>query len=141
MGRRGLDRIVIGFITTYAMNAYHHSSCEVESLSWRSVLDTTLCDKVCHWFSPGTLVSSTNNTDRHHLAEILSKVAMNILIPNSLNTGNIDFLHHKHCSTESPTTHCLFRLIRHDTLFVQAHKTLRMLRLWNKVHSCIFTAV
>ena len=36
-----------------------------ESCSWRGVLDTTLCDKVCqwlatgHWFSPGTLVSST----------------------------------------------------------------------------------
>ena len=27
------------------------------------VLDTTLCDKVCQWFSPGTPVSSTNKTD------------------------------------------------------------------------------
>ena len=79
MGRRGLDRIVVGFITTYAMNAYHHSSCEVESLSWRSVLDTTLCDKVCQWFSPGTLVSSTNKTDRHDITEILLKVALNTI--------------------------------------------------------------
>ena len=29
------------------------------------------------WFSPGTLVSSTNNTDRHDLTEILLKVALN----------------------------------------------------------------
>ena len=36
--------------------------------SWRGVLDTTLCDQVCHllatgqWFFPCTLVSSTNKT-------------------------------------------------------------------------------
>jgi hypothetical protein len=43
---------------------------------------TTLCDKVCHclaaggqWFSLGTLVSSTNKTDRHDIIiEILLKV-------------------------------------------------------------------
>ena len=29
------------------------------------VLDTTLCDKVCQWFSPGTPVFSTNKTDRY----------------------------------------------------------------------------
>jgi hypothetical protein len=28
------------------------------------------------WFSPGTPVSSTNNTDRHDIAEILLKVAL-----------------------------------------------------------------
>ena len=28
--RRGRDRIVIGFITTYAISAYHHWSCEFE---------------------------------------------------------------------------------------------------------------
>jgi hypothetical protein len=43
-----------------------------KSRSWRGVLDTTLCDKVCQWlatgqwFSAGTLVSSTNKTDRHN---------------------------------------------------------------------------
>jgi len=41
------------------------------------VLDTTLCDKVCQWpatglwFSPSTLVSSTNKTDCHNITEIL----------------------------------------------------------------------
>jgi hypothetical protein len=50
--------------------------------SWRDVLDTTLCDKVCQLlvtgrsFSPGTPVSSTNKTDRHDINEILLKVAL-----------------------------------------------------------------
>ena len=36
----------------------------------RGVLDTTLCDKVCRWFSPGTPVFSTNKTNRHDMTEI-----------------------------------------------------------------------
>jgi hypothetical protein len=53
-----------------------------------SVLDTTLCDKVCQWlaagqwFSPGTPVSSTNKTDRHDITEILLKVALKPITPN-----------------------------------------------------------
>ena len=39
-GRRGSDRMVVRFITTYAISAYHHLHCEFESRS-------TLCDKVC----------------------------------------------------------------------------------------------
>jgi hypothetical protein len=31
------------------------------------------------WFSPGPAVSSTNKTDRHDIAEILLKVALNII--------------------------------------------------------------
>jgi hypothetical protein len=31
------------------------------------------------WFSPGTPVSSTNNTDRHDIAEILLKVTLNTI--------------------------------------------------------------
>ena len=44
---------------------------------------TTLCDKVCQWlatgwwFSPGSLVSSTNKTDCHDITEILLKVTLN----------------------------------------------------------------
>jgi hypothetical protein len=45
-GRRGRDRIVVGFTTTHAISAYHHLRCEFESYSWRGVLDTTLCHKV-----------------------------------------------------------------------------------------------
>jgi hypothetical protein len=39
--------MVVGFTTTYGISVYHHQSCEFESCSWRGVLDTTLCDKVC----------------------------------------------------------------------------------------------
>jgi hypothetical protein len=51
----------------------------------QGVLDTTLCDKgrQCHatgwWFSPDTLVFSTNKTDRHNITEILLKVALNTI--------------------------------------------------------------
>ena len=69
--------LVIVFATTCAINVYHIESCEFESRSWRGVLDTALCDKVCQclavgrWFFPGTPVSSTNTTDCHDIAEIL----------------------------------------------------------------------
>jgi hypothetical protein len=65
------------FTTTYAIRAYHHWCCEFESSTARC---TTLCDKICKWhaavrcFSP---VSSTNQADRHDIAEILLKVALN----------------------------------------------------------------
>ena len=51
----------------------------------QSVLDTTLCDKVCPWlaagcrFSLGTLISSTNKTDCHDITKILLKVALNTI--------------------------------------------------------------
>ena len=57
-GRHGNDRMVVGYITTYAITAYHHYRCEFESCSWRGVLNTTL--KFVHWlvtgqwFSPDT---------------------------------------------------------------------------------------
>jgi hypothetical protein len=56
------------------------------SRSWRGVVDTTLCDKVCQWlatgtdsFTPGNPVSSTNKTDRNDIAELLLKVALNTI--------------------------------------------------------------
>ena len=73
---RGRDHTVVGFTTTCAINAYHHSSCEFESCSWRGVLYTTLCDKVCQWFSLGTPVSSTNKTGHHNVTETQLKVAL-----------------------------------------------------------------
>ena len=75
--------MVVGFTTNYAISDNHHWWCGLESRSGRCVLDTTLCDKVCQWlaagqwFSPNTLVSSTNKTDRHD--EILLKVAFNTI--------------------------------------------------------------
>ena len=76
-GRRGRNRIVVGFTTTCATSTYHHQRCEFKSRSWRGEPDTTLCDKVCQrlatgwWFSQGTAVSSTNKTDCHDITEIL----------------------------------------------------------------------
>jgi hypothetical protein len=35
--RRGSDRMVVGFTTTYAIRAYHHWCCEFESRSGRGV--------------------------------------------------------------------------------------------------------
>ena len=33
-GRRGRDRMEVGFTTTCAISAYHHYSCEFEPRSW-----------------------------------------------------------------------------------------------------------
>ena len=46
-GRRGRDRMVVGFTITYAIIAYNNLSCEFEPRSWRDVLDTTLYNQVC----------------------------------------------------------------------------------------------
>jgi hypothetical protein len=62
---------------------YLYNQC-ISPLTWVSefVLNTTLYDEDCQWlttgwwFSQGTSVSSTNNTDRHDIAEILLKVAL-----------------------------------------------------------------
>ena len=43
--RRGRDRMVVGFIITCVIRAYHHESREFETRSRRGVLDTTLCEK------------------------------------------------------------------------------------------------
>ena len=75
-GRWGRDRMVVEFTTTCAISDFHQQSSESESHSWQGVLDTTLCDKVCQWFSP---ISSTNKTDHHDKIEILLKVALNTI--------------------------------------------------------------
>ena len=78
-GCRGRDRMGVGFTISYA---YHHKSWKFESRSWRGVLDTILCDRICQWlatgrwFYLGTAVSSSNKTDRHDISEILLKVAV-----------------------------------------------------------------
>ena len=68
-GHHACDHIVVEFTTTYAISAYHHYSCDFESLSWRGVLDTTIYDQVCQWlttgrwYSPSSPVSSTYKTE------------------------------------------------------------------------------
>jgi hypothetical protein len=45
------------------------------------------------WFSPGTPASSTTKTGRHHIAEILLKVALTPTpLPNQTNTNNVSWL-------------------------------------------------
>jgi hypothetical protein len=57
------------------------------------VLDTTLCDQFVSdlrqvgGFYPGTLVSSTNKTDRHNIAEILLKVVLNTINQTIIISG------------------------------------------------------
>jgi hypothetical protein len=74
---RCCDRMLVEFTTT----------CDFKPCSWQGVLDTTLCDKVCQWlttsrwFSPCTLVSSFNKTDRLEITYSLLKVASNTIIP------------------------------------------------------------
>ena len=40
-GLCGRDRMIVGFINTYAISAYHHRSCKFKPRSWQGVLDTT----------------------------------------------------------------------------------------------------
>ena len=53
----------------------------------RGVFETTLCDNACQWlvagrwFSPGTPLSSNNNTGWHEITEILLKVVLNAIPP------------------------------------------------------------
>ena len=76
-GRRGGDRVVVGFT---AIRAYHHCCCEFESRWGRGVQDYVIVYQwlaTGRWFSSGTSVSSTNKTDLHDITEILLKVALN----------------------------------------------------------------
>ena len=76
-GRRGRDRMVVQLPM---------QSVPITLMLWVRIsikaMCTKLCDKVCQWlargrwFSPGTPVSSTNETDRHDITEILLKVKL-----------------------------------------------------------------
>ena len=69
---RGRDRIVVGFTTTYATNAYHQR-CEFESRSNEMYLLQHYLIKLVSdlrqvgWFSP---VSAHNKTECHDITEI-----------------------------------------------------------------------
>ena len=63
--------VIVWFITSYAISAYHHSLWAHIQLR-RGVLDATIhyvikCQwlAACQWFSPDTPASSTNKTDCH----------------------------------------------------------------------------
>ena len=71
------------------MQSVHITLWDQIPLRW-GVLNTTLYDEICQWlaagpwFSLGTLVSSTNKTDRHDITEILLKVGLNTISPSQI---------------------------------------------------------
>jgi len=90
-GRRGRDRMVVGFTITYAISAYHHW-CEVESRSGQGVKHYAIkfvSDlrqiggflRVLR-FPPPIKLTATTKTDHHDITEILLKVALNAIKPN-----------------------------------------------------------
>ena len=68
----------------------------------------TLCDKICRWlatggwFSRGPPVSSTNKTDRHDIAEILLKVALNTIKTNKQTDKLLSWIHLKTNQSNQP---------------------------------------
>ena len=86
-----LDLKVIKHLNPIWIYDYLYNQCLSPLTLWvwiplrRGVLDATSSDKVCQWlaagqwFSSGTLVSSTNKTDHHDIAEIVLKVALSTL--------------------------------------------------------------
>jgi hypothetical protein len=94
--RRGGDRMVVGFTTTYEINSITTNVVSLNSAhaTFVGVLYTTVCDKVCNWLvagqwiSPGTTASSTNKTDGHDITEILLKFALKHHNTNPL-TGDV----------------------------------------------------
>jgi hypothetical protein len=65
--------------------------CEFEPRSWRGVLNTTLCDKICQWlatgrwFSPSAPVSSIKKTDRHDIAKKIAIRGVKYHKPNQID--------------------------------------------------------
>jgi hypothetical protein len=50
-----------------------------KKINFGNLLIATFCDKVCQWFFPGTLVSSTYKTDLHDKTEKKLKVVLNTI--------------------------------------------------------------
>jgi hypothetical protein len=64
-GSGGLNHMVVGFKSTYAISVYHHLSCKFESWSWRGDF---------LWFPP-----PIKTTDPHNIPAILLKVVLNTI--------------------------------------------------------------
>jgi hypothetical protein len=87
-GRRGRDRMVVGFITTYAISAYHHWCCGFESRSGRGAQHHVIkfvSDLRQVVLFPGRPVSSTSKTDLHDITEQLLKLALSSIKQISKN--------------------------------------------------------
>ena len=85
--RRGHNRIVVGFRTTYAINFYQHYRCEFESRSGEVysiqhyVIKFVSDVRQIIGFLLTEPVSSINKTDRHDITELVLKVAFNDITP------------------------------------------------------------
>jgi hypothetical protein len=64
-GCHGCDRMVVGFTNTCAI------SCKFETHSWRGVLETTICDKVCQRLVAGLRFPSLIKTELHNIIGLL----------------------------------------------------------------------
>jgi hypothetical protein len=75
----------------------------VQILLRRGVLNITLCDKNCQWFgvgrwfSLGSPVSPTNQSDRHDIAEsgVPGGIAISVFLIANLQKYRDDYLHRK----------------------------------------------
>ena len=82
--RRGCGRMVVGFITTYAISVCHHWSCDFESNSgevYSMQHDAGQWLAAGRWFSPPTPFSSTNKTDHHDITEIDPFISLIFSLP------------------------------------------------------------
>ena len=81
-GRRGHNRMVVGYITTHAISAYHHWHCNQDhdqerctryNITWWFVSDLWRVGGFLrvHWFPPPTV--------RHQITEILLKMTLNTI--------------------------------------------------------------
>jgi hypothetical protein len=85
--RRGRDRNVGEFTTTYAISPYHHEMCEFEYWSWRGVLYALFGDQNCQWLVAGRWFSTGIPVSFSHqwkwqpgdITKTLLKVALNTI--------------------------------------------------------------
>jgi hypothetical protein len=88
-GRRGRDRMVVGFTTTYAISANHHWCCLFESRSGRGVQHYVI-KFVSDLRQVGGFLRVLRfpppiKTDRHDITEILLKVTLNTINQKQTN--------------------------------------------------------
>jgi hypothetical protein len=94
---RGGNRMLVGFMTTYAISTYHQPNYVFESGSGEVYFiqhykfDSGL--RKVGGFFPGTPVSSTNKTDRHEITEILCMhYSMYILVIIVMSFKEVSFI-------------------------------------------------
>ena len=80
-GRNGRDCMVVRFKATYTITTNLVSSNPTRARCTRYNIVWSSCqwNAVGRWFYPCTPVYSNNKTDRHHIAELLLKVALNTI--------------------------------------------------------------